>query len=431
MADRGSQEVNDPGNFFPRSIPHQPHDSVLYDSGILLTSGIGQLEGQWEHAQALVPLAVSECAVQGALRESQANYGANVYHPQLPVIDLTPAQRDPGYGQVIFCVGANLPPQRNQGNGIQSIASNGRLEGQWGDMPPAIGNNACGRVAQGTLQEPHCMANCSMADYPQCDLAVPHTYPNVGFAQSVPEHGQDVFPVRTNFLPQGTQGNGILSTTTNRQLEGQWESVPLTVRNGVVQDTLQDPHYVDMLNYGMANYPQLPGDPAVLHMYPNVGLAQGVPEHGEVIFPNFTPLRNQGNRIPPTASNGQLEGQWEDVALGIGNGVQVAQGILQDPRCINMANYGTEDYPQLPGGLAAPNIYPNVGLAQGVPEHGQVIFTENQGNDQFFSYTPPDVVPGPIQSTFPDPWARRAPAFGQPMAEMTRQPFHPTSGFTG
>ena len=41
------------------------------------------------------------------------------------------------------------------------------------------------------------------------DLAVPFLHPNVGLAQSFPEHSQDVFPVRTNFLPQGNQGSGV------------------------------------------------------------------------------------------------------------------------------------------------------------------------------------------------------------------------------
>lgn len=52
--------------------------------------------------------------------------------------------------------------------------------------------------------------------------------------------------------------------------------------------------------------------------------------------------------MPPTASCGQFDGQWEDVIrLVIGNGAE--QGTPQGPEHINKVNYGIADYPGQPG----------------------------------------------------------------------------------
>ena len=100
--------------------------------------------------------------------------------------------------------------------------------------------------------------------------------------------------------------------------------------------------------------------------------------------------------MPPTVSRDQFDGQWnlERVTRpAVGNDAE--QGVLQDPEHITMANYGIADYPgqqgvsklyvdyQSPYELttlsrhqvhAVPYMPHNVGLAQGVPEHEDVIF---------------------------------------------------------
>ena len=95
------------------------------------------------------------------------------------------------------------------------------------------------------------------------------------------------------------------------QLEGRCEEVlpASAVENDVVQGALQDPQH--MTNYGIADYPELPGmsevftrgasssctDSLLRHQYltvpytySDVGPGQGVPEREEVIFPVCTNL---------------------------------------------------------------------------------------------------------------------------------------------
>ena len=98
--------------------------------------------------------------------------------------------------------------------------------------------------------------------------------------------------------------------------------------------------------------------------------------------------------MPSTTSRGQFDGQWEGVTRpAIGNGAE--QGALQDPEHINVANYGTADYPGQPGvselcvmyqssyelttllghqDPAVPYMTHNVGLAQDILEHENVNF---------------------------------------------------------
>ena len=57
-------------------------------------------------------------------------------------------------------------------------------------------------------------------------------------------------------------------------------------------------------------------------------------------------------QVPPAASSGQLEGQWEDVVPASAVGNDVMQGPSQDPQHagVNMTNYyGIPNYPELPG----------------------------------------------------------------------------------
>jgi len=132
-------------------------------------------------------------------------------------------------------------------------------------------------------------------------------------------------------------------------------------------------------------------------------------------------LHNAG--VPPTASGGQLEGQWEHVLPASSVENDVVQGALQDPQHINVTNYGIADYPELPGVseyLTVPYTYSNIGLGQGVPQRDEVIFQENQGNDRA-SYAPQGVVPGPTQPTLPGPSAHRTPVLDQQAAENLRR----------
>jgi len=92
------------------------------------------------------------------------------------------------------------------------------------------------------------------------------------------------------------------------QLEGQWDDVvPPAIRvHGAVQDTPQDRQLFNVANHRFADYPELrdvsdlyiPGlstfacdqqpchqNPAVPYPYPNIGPAQGAPEHEQVIPP--------------------------------------------------------------------------------------------------------------------------------------------------
>ncbi|KAI9464772.1 hypothetical protein F5148DRAFT_1376885 [Russula earlei] len=83
---------------------------------------------------------------------------------------------------------------------------------------------------------------------------------------------------------------------------------------------------------------------------------------------------------------------------------------------MNVADYGTVNYPPLPGDRAVPYV----GLAQGILAPEQVKFPEDEGNDHF-NYAPQGIEPGRTQAGLPDGLAHQAPAFDQPTREHLRR----------
>jgi len=107
-------------------------------------------------------------------------------------------------------------------------------------------------------------------------------------------------------MPPAANSSGV-------QLEGQWDDVvPRAVRvHGAAQGTPQERQLFNVANHRFADYPELRDvnklyirrlstfahnqqpchqDPAVPYAYPNIGLAQGAPEHERVISPVRTNL---------------------------------------------------------------------------------------------------------------------------------------------
>jgi len=146
-------------------------------------------------------------------------------------------------------------------------------------------------------------------------------------------------------------------------------------------------------------------------------------------FPHSAPRDNHHAEIFPAHNNGQLDRHWEGTPPTVANGA--VHGALQGPHQIDRANYGVKFYNDNPppgagnhinhtNFHAAPFMYHNVGLVQGVPDHEQVIAPETQYNGPF-CHPPQGVMPGLIQAGFADPSSQQAHPSGQPTAENLRR----------
>jgi len=121
--------------------------------------------------------------------------------------------------------------------------------------------------------------------------------------------------------------------------------------------------------------------------------------------------------VPSSPANDQPDGNREDIPPPVSD--DTGPGIVQDPRHVDVAYQGVVDYHPQPLVLNPAYIFPDAGLAQGIPAQAQpntpVNLERNPG------YVPQHNAPGPVQATFPDPFARHIPTRNQAGAENLRR----------
>ncbi|KAI9464779.1 hypothetical protein F5148DRAFT_1209626 [Russula earlei] len=105
------------------------------------------------------------------------------------------------------------------------------------------------------------------------------------------------FAGRSNLLPpiprpqesHRSHDAAFLPSPGHDQFASQWEGVPLAVGSAAIQGTLRNLHHTNITHDGIESHLPPPGDPVVPHIYPNVGLAQGVRVHEQANFPENRP----------------------------------------------------------------------------------------------------------------------------------------------
>jgi len=120
-----------------------------------------------------------------------------------------------------------------------------------------------------------------------------------------------------------------------------------------------------------------------------------------ILHQQYYTLQDAG--VLPGAANDQLEGHGEALPQPVRGAV--ASDRLYDPYHVDVAHHGMVDYYPLP--IYEHPVFPDEGIAQGIPAQGRPNAPENQRHDPFVGH-----VPQPVPQ-FPAP--------GQPAAENLRR----------